>query len=195
MKQKQQKRRPAFDRSIGVETARKLFHQRGYDGVSVMDLVQAININPPSLYAAYGSKINLFELALENYAMDKLAVGERLLLRERSPHQVLSDLLVSTAQQYCEDPDCPGCMIAVALQAADQDARAVAKKIADRNEEYLRRYLNNYFKNKDIEEIISFFMINLRGLSVQARLGLPRSKLVSSAKLAAQAIRDAFPVL
>ena len=60
-------RRPAFDREQGVEIAKALFHARGYDAVSIADLTHALEINPPSLYAAYGSKFALFERTLRSY--------------------------------------------------------------------------------------------------------------------------------
>src|SRR3546814_14974836 len=44
-----------------------LFHDRGYEGVSVAELGAAIGVNPPSLYAAFGSKKGLFERALKCY--------------------------------------------------------------------------------------------------------------------------------
>ncbi|TDK28817.1 TetR/AcrR family transcriptional regulator, partial [Rhizobium deserti] len=45
-----------FDPDQGIAVAQRLFHARGYDAVSVADLTDALGINPPSLYSAYGSK-------------------------------------------------------------------------------------------------------------------------------------------
>ena len=39
-----------------MATAQQLFHERGYDAVSVADVTDALGINPPSFYAAFGSK-------------------------------------------------------------------------------------------------------------------------------------------
>lgn len=49
MKQENRLRRPAFDREAGVAIAQVLFHEHGYDAVSIADLTQALNIKPPSI--------------------------------------------------------------------------------------------------------------------------------------------------
>ena len=48
-----------FDPEAAVATAQQLFHERGYDAVSVADVTDALGINPPSFYAAFGSKAGL----------------------------------------------------------------------------------------------------------------------------------------
>src|SRR5690606_32179930 len=56
-----------FDPDDAVATAQRLFHERGYDAVSVADLTAALGIRPPSFYAAFGSKAGLYERVLERY--------------------------------------------------------------------------------------------------------------------------------
>ncbi len=57
-----------FDAEQAIETAQRLFHARGYDAVSVADLTQAFGINPPSFYAAFGSKLGLYTRVLQRYS-------------------------------------------------------------------------------------------------------------------------------
>ena len=57
-----------FDRDLAVELAADLFRKRGYEGVSITDLTDAIGIGRPSLYAAFGSKAALFEEVLDRSA-------------------------------------------------------------------------------------------------------------------------------
>jgi AcrR family transcriptional regulator len=44
-----------------------VFWGKGYEGTSVADLTEAMGINPPSLYAAFGNKEALFKKALDRY--------------------------------------------------------------------------------------------------------------------------------
>ena len=37
-----------------------MFWDKGYEGTSIADLTEAMGINPPSLYAAFGNKEALF---------------------------------------------------------------------------------------------------------------------------------------
>lgn len=65
-----------FDPEQAIETAQHLFHSRGYDAVSVADLTKAFGINPPSFYAAFGSKLGLYTRVLKRYRMtDAIPLG------------------------------------------------------------------------------------------------------------------------
>jgi AcrR family transcriptional regulator len=44
-----------------------LFWEQGYDATGVADLTRAMGITPPSLYAAFGSKEELFRRAVARY--------------------------------------------------------------------------------------------------------------------------------
>src|SRR5262245_54161278 len=57
----------AFDMGAAVDKAMRLFHGRGYDAVGVAELGAALGVNPPSLYAAFGSKMGLFREAVARY--------------------------------------------------------------------------------------------------------------------------------
>lgn len=86
-------KRPAFDREQGVAVAQALFHARGYDAVGVAELTQALNILPPSLYAAYGSKVDLYERTLRRYAETTMLPLDQILTDDRSPAEALTELL------------------------------------------------------------------------------------------------------
>jgi len=54
----------AFDEALVLCQARTLFANQGYNGTSIDDLVKATGLLRGSLYKAFGSKRNLFELML-----------------------------------------------------------------------------------------------------------------------------------
>ena len=49
-----------FDREVALRKAEQVFWQRGYEGTSMSDLVAALGIASARIYAAFGSKENLF---------------------------------------------------------------------------------------------------------------------------------------
>jgi TetR/AcrR family transcriptional repressor of nem operon len=64
-----------FDEKQALNDALELFWEKGYEATTIADLAKRIGINRPSLYAAYGDKRGLFELALNVYQqrfLDKL---------------------------------------------------------------------------------------------------------------------------
>jgi AcrR family transcriptional regulator len=58
----------AFDVEKALHQAMQVFWRKGYLGTSLSDLTDAIGINRPSIYAAFGNKKSLFRKALAHYA-------------------------------------------------------------------------------------------------------------------------------
>ena len=85
-----------FDEGLALDAAIEAFWRLGYEGASMAELTQAMGINKPSLYAAYGSKEGLFERALQRYGE---CYHERLkaLLSQPSAYDVIEAYLRDTA--------------------------------------------------------------------------------------------------
>src|ERR1044071_6333578 len=56
-----------FCKEEALDKAMVVFWRQGYEGASLSDLTKAMGINPPSLYACFGSKEGLFKAVLERY--------------------------------------------------------------------------------------------------------------------------------
>lgn len=56
-----------FDASAALDRAVDTFWERGFDGTAVQDLCAAMELNPGSLYGAFGDKRTLFLAALDRY--------------------------------------------------------------------------------------------------------------------------------
>jgi AcrR family transcriptional regulator len=56
-----------FAKDAALEAAMLLFGERGFEGTSMADLTQAMGLNPSSIYAAFGGKDALFQLAVKRY--------------------------------------------------------------------------------------------------------------------------------
>lgn len=185
MSENVRKRRPRrpFDRQLGVEKAQRLFHQRGYDGVSVADLTQELEINPPSLYAAYGSKVGLFEHALRRYAAEHaLPVSE--IFEARDLGEAVAIIFVSAAEQYSSDAAARGCLVTEGTRAADPEARAIASEISAVmvsaiGEEVRKRVPRNG------DAIADAVVTMVRGLSAAAYTGMEADRLRAAAEQAA----------
>lgn len=56
-----------FDQEEALTQAMELFWARGYEGTSMRDIVSALGVNAPSLYAAFGDKRALFLKTMQHY--------------------------------------------------------------------------------------------------------------------------------
>ena len=68
----------AFDEKTVLDKTRKLFASQGYNGTSIDDIVKATGLLRGSLYKAFGSKRNLFEMVLAEVVADFENTSENL---------------------------------------------------------------------------------------------------------------------
>jgi AcrR family transcriptional regulator len=59
-----------FNRDDVIEKAKNLYWEKGYHATSMRNLQDVIDMRPGSIYAAFGSKENLFKEALNRYAQE-----------------------------------------------------------------------------------------------------------------------------
>jgi len=86
--------RRSFDRKLGVAKAKELFHQYGYDALGIAELTAALDINPPSLYAAFGSKAGLFDRCLDLYAQEANLPAAKILMDGRPLSEAIQALIL-----------------------------------------------------------------------------------------------------
>lgn len=64
----------AFDEATVLEQAMEVFWPRGFEAVSIDDLVAATGLSRSSIYQAFTSKRGLFEAALNHYVTERIGV-------------------------------------------------------------------------------------------------------------------------
>ncbi|KJX90402.1 TetR/AcrR family transcriptional regulator [Agrobacterium fabrum] len=110
-----------FNREEAIDIAMRLFWRHGYEGVSLNDLTTAIGIAPPSLYAAFGSKAQLYREALDRYGG---IPGALLNLDAASTlDEVVATILRQGADAVTDPGGERGCMVSSGmLQCAEEHA-------------------------------------------------------------------------
>ncbi|MEW4369146.1 TetR/AcrR family transcriptional regulator [Paenibacillus kandeliae] len=102
-------RKREFDEEQVLEQVMQLFWQKGYEATSMSDLTAATGLQKPSLYAAYGDKMSLFEKALRRYNEQHLAKIQQLLdtgkTAKQSFEQVFRYVLQSTIENKNNDKE------------------------------------------------------------------------------------------
>ena len=53
-----------------LDTAMKLFHEKGYDATSIADIAKAMNVVPGLCYRYFSSKHEIFDMAIKEYAKE-----------------------------------------------------------------------------------------------------------------------------
>lgn len=81
-----------FDRGFVIKKATEVFHDKGFNGSSMQDLVDATGLNRSSIYNSFGSKLDLFLVCLNFYQEKNSRSINRLLMASRSGIEALQNL-------------------------------------------------------------------------------------------------------
>lgn len=181
-----------FDPEQAVDAAKHLFHAQGYDAVSVADVTDALGINPPSFYAAFGNKGGLYRRVLDRYAETSAIPLDDHLLPERPVAAALAAVLEDAARRYAADPAATGCLVLEGTRCNDNEAREAARAFHAAAEDKIRRYIAARHPD-EAERLTDFISATMAGLSAMARNGHDLDRLLASARLASLAVAQVLP--
>ena len=100
----------AFDADAALDRAMDVFWRHGYEGATIAQLTEAMSINPPSLYAAFGSKEGLLKAALDRYSEKRDAWMDRV-VSAPTAHEVAERFLMEHADAQTDPANPPGCLL------------------------------------------------------------------------------------
>ena len=157
----------------------EVFWERGYEGASISQLAHAMQINPPSLYAAFKSKEELFLEAVALYRTLEDA-GERALRDAPTARAAVEAMLRANVDVYT-DPDKPsGCLVVLGATTWTPGNASVREHLAGQRHqifEGIRSRLQQGVAaeelppDTDIDALAAYYNTVLQGLSIQARDG------------------------
>lgn len=181
----------AFDIEQATQKAQALFHEHGYDAVSVAALSEALGINPPSFYAAFGSKAGLFDRVLRRYAESALPLDD-ILAPGRPIARALDELLETAARIYAADPAAPGCLVLEAARAGPAGGcRNAALPYRSAARSKVRAFIAAGHPHI-ADTLADYVDVTMSGLSASARERWSVDRLVAVARTAALAIPPAL---
>lgn len=184
----------SFDRDKALERAMHVFWRQGYEATSVSDLTRAMRINPPSLYAAFGDKERLYLEALERYQRSRLDSMAKWLDEEATAKAAVGRLLTEAAGLLVRSGAPRGSMLVLSsmncseasLQSELAQRRASGRAILKaRIDQGLRE--GELPPGTDTAALADFYSTVLQGMSVQARDGATRKRLLATAEAAMRA--------
>lgn len=181
-----------FNPDEAVATAQRLFHEKGYDALSVADLTKALGINPPSFYAAFGSKAGLYARILDRYAETGAIPLKQILGVDRPMAESLAELLVEAARRYAADADATGCMVLEGTRCNDHEARATALGFHIAAQDFIREIIAERYP-QEAARVTDFVCTTMAGMSASARHGQDLERLLATARLAGRALVDVLP--
>src|ERR1700744_4047542 len=179
----------SFDETGALEKATQVFWSKGYDGVTIDDLVEGMGFGRPSLYAVFGDKRAIFLRVLRAYAERKGALAAKALLSPRGLRDSIAGFLRYTVESATEKGSARGCLlICIAPLVNDSEVRRFLQNAATGGAALLERRFRDAIS---AGEIPSDFPVAARatqvtdlarGLTMRAQIGTPRKTLLKDAE-------------
>lgn len=185
-----------FDRTAALRRAMEVFWERGYEGASLTDLTTAMGISPPSLYAAFACKEELFKEAVAYYNATTGAAPQRALAEAPTARAGIEAVLRHHAKAYVEPGHPTGCMVTLAATTGPTGNEEVRRFLAAcrwEDVDDLRQRIERGMAEADVPAgadaamLARFVAAVMHGMSLQARDGADQAALeqVADAAMAA----------
>jgi len=185
----------SFDETEAVERAIQVYWSKGYDGVTIDDLVAGMGVGRPSLYAVFGDKRALFLRVLKAYAEKKGARAAKALLSPQTLRDSLTHFLKHAVESATEKGSARGCLLqCVAPLVDDPEVRQFLQNAAAGAAALVEGRFRNAISAGEIpsdfpvavraSQLIDF----ARGLTMRAQIGTPRKTLLKDAEEAADLV-------
>jgi AcrR family transcriptional regulator len=190
-----------FERDKALLAAMRVFRERGYEGATLADLQEAMGgLSPPSLYAAFGSKEELFKEAVSLYVESTGEAGRCALdAPATSTRDAVEQVLRANVAAITKSGEPRGCMLVLgAINCTADDAGGAAasdhlhrlrlasyRRIGDRIRRGIRE--GDLPGGTDAEGLTAFVTALINGLSVLARDGASRAALSAAVDRAMRA--------
>ena len=180
-------RPPAFDRETVLASARDTFWKHGYDGSSIADLTSAMGITPQSLYAAFGSKAELYRETLDQYRrMPRPEPGNPF--QDKLDTVAAFERFLTNSARIFTAPEHPkGCMISTAVLNCAEENEPIAHHVASMRLQTLDIFTARIERgiaegdmrpDTSARSLARFLGAIVQGMSVQARDGATTEELL-----------------
>lgn len=181
-----------FDTEKALDQALLLFWRHGYEGTSLSALTEAMGINMPSLYSAFGNKESLFRKVLDRY-IQKPASYLPNALKEPTARRVVEKLFRGAINMVMDPRHPDGCLLVQGALVSGPWAEPIREELDRRRagaQAALRRRFERAVEEGDLppdtnaRRLAAYVITLIWGLSVQATGGSTRSQLKEVADVA-----------
>ena len=175
----------AFDPEQALARALEVFWRKGYEATSLSDLTEAMGINRPSLYAAFGNKESLFRKAVDRYESER-APAAMAALAEPVARVAVERLLNVILESHTHPDNPPGCLVVQGALPSGVADEPIARELQDRRaatQGAIRARLERAKAEGDLPadaepaDLARFVFTVIEGMAAQARDGASRAEL------------------
>jgi TetR/AcrR family transcriptional repressor of nem operon len=178
-----------FETTAVVDAAVGVFREKGFEGASIQDLVEATGIGRGSLYAAFGSKEGLYLAALERYRERYAAPLAEMVTAQMPVRRLVREILIGVVDEVVRDGHRQACLIvAGSMERAHREAavrdqlRATIESLEESLTELIARAQasGELAGDRSAADTAGFLVMCLQGLRVIGAVRPDRAALTAT---------------
>jgi AcrR family transcriptional regulator len=174
-----------FDREKALRAALDVFRERGYEATTLQMLQKAMGgLAPPSFYAAFKSKQDLFFEALKLYAEGFGSRPQRALNAGATARSSVEGLLNEAIETFDARGEPRGCLVLLSglncvTPAVQSRLKPMRERLPALIEARIRRGVKegDVPKRADVKGLVAFYTTIVHGLALRARDEATREEL------------------
>ena len=172
-----------FGREQGLAKAMRVFWSLGYEATSMADLRAALGITQASIYAAYGSKEEMFREVVDLYQRTEGITTPRALNADLQAREAIHTMLQDAVDAFTAPGAPGGCLIVLGTINCSVGNKAIQEHMSSLRRETVRSIQDRLRRgqregdvprNAPVFELAAYYGTVLHGLSIQARDGASR---------------------
>ncbi|WP_454617442.1 TetR/AcrR family transcriptional regulator [Bradyrhizobium cenepequi] len=188
----------AFDADAALDQAMEVFWRHGYEGATIAQLTEVMGINPPSLYAAFGSKEGLLKAALDRYSAKRARWLEGI-VSAPTAREVAERMLMGTADTQTDPANPPGCLLVQGGLACGTGSENVPFELAAHRAQTENQLRDRFVRAKaegdlketaDPDALARYLSAVIAGMGVMASSGADREALRQVAAVSVKAFEE-----
>ncbi len=193
---RQRGRPPAFNHDEVLGKALKVFWTHGFEGTSMAELTEAMGMNKPSIYAAFGNKEELFRQTLKKYTSGPVAYI-REAMQQPTAKQAVEMLLTKSAELLC-GCEGRGCLVVQGALTCGEGAELIRKELIGHRQGFentlkkrfdLAQEQGDLPNDTDTSALAKYIATVHQGMSVQASSGASKKELLGVVRF----VMDSWP--
>jgi TetR/AcrR family transcriptional repressor of nem operon len=167
-----------FDEADVLYKAKEVFSEKGYNGTSMDDLVQATGLSRSSIYDTFGDKHGLFLRSLNQYRCDQQTDLQQLLAKTDSPKKKIGIVFDYTVRDILADKKRRGCLlinVSMELTCVDKEVAGIASLNMEEMEQLFYQWIKEGQAKGEIvrrfppKALAKHLYNNLTGLRITGR--------------------------
>jgi AcrR family transcriptional regulator len=169
-----------FDEASALDSAIEVFRRHGYEGASLDLLTDAMGINRPSLYGAFGDKAELFDKAVSRYVEGPGSMPLAALDEAGDLESGIAGFFAAVTRNNCTRGRPRGCLIACVLgeaAGAEERWRMRAAELARMTERLLSESVARFVAPSSAPHLARTMATLMYGLAAAAKAGLSQAEL------------------